>query len=83
LLFFYNNSLKVLKYFNTLTIKNKCVKKISFHFIIVIRSYIGYCPQFDALNDRLTPREHLEFYSRVRNLPSVLLNTIVNESLNK
>ncbi|KAI5742390.1 hypothetical protein M8J77_006739 [Diaphorina citri] len=49
----------------------------------LVRSYIGYCPQFDALNDRLTPREHLEFYSRVRNLPSALLNTIVNESLNK
>uniref|UniRef100_A0A8D8SAH2 ATP-binding cassette sub-family A member 1 n=1 Tax=Cacopsylla melanoneura TaxID=428564 RepID=A0A8D8SAH2_9HEMI len=49
----------------------------------VVRSYIGYCPQFDALNDRLTPREHLEFYSRVRNIPNVLLNSLVSESLNR
>lgn len=49
----------------------------------IVRSYIGYCPQFDALNDRLTPREHLEFYSRVRNIPSVMLNSVVNESLNR
>ncbi|KAL1458216.1 hypothetical protein WDU94_008382 [Cyamophila willieti] len=49
----------------------------------LVRSYIGYCPQFDALNDRLTPREHLEFYSRVRNIPSVMLNSIVSESLNR
>lgn len=26
--------------------------------------YIGYCPQFDALYDELSPREHLSLYSR-------------------
>lgn len=27
---------------------------------------IGYCPQFDALFDELTAREHLLFYARVK-----------------
>ncbi|XP_063962912.1 phospholipid-transporting ATPase ABCA1-like isoform X2 [Lytechinus pictus] len=27
---------------------------------------MGYCPQFDALDDLLTGQEHLEFYARVR-----------------
>lgn len=30
---------------------------------------MGYCPQFDAINDLLTGREHLEFYSRLRGVP--------------
>ncbi|KAM9836585.1 phospholipid-transporting ATPase ABCA1 [Aulostomus maculatus] len=29
----------------------------------------GYCPQFDAINDLLTGREHLEFYARLRGVP--------------
>lgn len=35
-----------------------------------VRSLIGYCPQFDALNPLLTTREHLELYARLRNIPS-------------
>ena len=30
------------------------------------RKHIGYCPQFDALFDELTAREHLKFYARLR-----------------
>lgn len=30
---------------------------------------MGYCPQFDAITDLLTGREHLEFYSRLRGVP--------------
>ncbi|XP_067415194.1 phospholipid-transporting ATPase ABCA7 [Emydura macquarii macquarii] len=30
---------------------------------------MGYCPQFDAINDLLTGREHLEFYCRLRGVP--------------
>ena len=30
---------------------------------------IGYCPQFDALNDLLTGEEHLAFYARLRGVP--------------
>lgn len=30
---------------------------------------MGYCPQFDAINDLLTGREHLEFYAILRGVP--------------
>lgn len=31
-----------------------------------VHQLMGYCPQFDAINDLLTGREHLEFYARLR-----------------
>ena len=31
-----------------------------------VRRLIGYCPQFDALLDRLTVREHLELFAKIR-----------------
>ncbi|KAM6294790.1 LOW QUALITY PROTEIN: phospholipid-transporting ATPase ABCA7 [Aegotheles albertisi] len=34
-----------------------------------VHQYMGYCPQFDAITDLLTGREHLEFYSRLRGIP--------------
>ncbi|XP_010886102.3 phospholipid-transporting ATPase ABCA1 isoform X2 [Esox lucius] len=34
-----------------------------------VHQNMGYCPQFDALNDLLTGREHLEFYARLRGVP--------------
>uniref|UniRef100_A0A1B6D889 ABC transporter domain-containing protein n=2 Tax=Clastoptera arizonana TaxID=38151 RepID=A0A1B6D889_9HEMI len=46
-----------------------------------VRSLIGYCPQFDALDNLLTPKEHLEFYARIRNISSVKIKTIVSQSL--
>lgn len=30
---------------------------------------LGYCPQFDALFDELTAREHLQLYTRLRGIP--------------
>lgn len=30
---------------------------------------MGYCPQFDALDELLTGREHLELYARLRGVP--------------
>lgn len=35
-----------------------------------VRRKLGYCPQFDALDPLLTAREHLEFYSKLRGVPS-------------
>jgi len=32
------------------------------------RKHIGYCPQFDAIFDRLTAREHLNFYCYVKGM---------------
>ena len=34
--------------------------------IYQVQRQIGYCPQFDALYDELTAREHLQLYSRLR-----------------
>ncbi|XP_076463176.1 phospholipid-transporting ATPase ABCA1-like isoform X2 [Babylonia areolata] len=34
-----------------------------------VRQFMGYCPQFDALDPLLTGREHLEFYARIRGIP--------------
>jgi ABC-type multidrug transport system ATPase subunit len=42
-----------------------------------VRRLIGYCPQHDALLDRLTVREHLELFGRIKNVPEAELNTFV------
>ena len=34
------------------------------------RAQIGYCPQFDALHDLLTPMEHLMLYAELRGMPN-------------
>ena len=37
--------------------------------MVQVRSNIGYCPQFDALDPLLTGVEHLRFYARLRGIP--------------
>uniref|UniRef100_A0A671KV51 ATP-binding cassette sub-family A member 2 n=1 Tax=Sinocyclocheilus anshuiensis TaxID=1608454 RepID=A0A671KV51_9TELE len=37
--------------------------------LLCLQQSIGYCPQFDALFDDLTAREHLELYTRLRGIP--------------
>ena len=32
------------------------------------RKLLGYCPQYNVLFDRLTVREHLDFFARLKNL---------------
>ncbi|XP_077992842.1 ATP-binding cassette sub-family A member 2-like [Glandiceps talaboti] len=34
-----------------------------------VYQHIGYCPQFDALYDKLTGREHLMLYAKLRGVP--------------
>uniref|UniRef100_A0A673YHD0 P-type phospholipid transporter n=1 Tax=Salmo trutta TaxID=8032 RepID=A0A673YHD0_SALTR len=34
-----------------------------------VHQNMGYCPQFDAINELLTGREHLEFYAVLRGVP--------------
>ncbi|TKR61986.1 hypothetical protein L596_026009 [Steinernema carpocapsae] len=41
-------------------------------------SLLGYCPQFDALNPKLTAREQLEFYSRIRGISEDQLEEVVD-----
>ena len=38
-----------------------------------VQQRIGYCPQFDALMERLTGRELLTMYGRLRGIPEHLL----------
>mmetsp|Transcript_6172 Transcript_6172/g.5546 ORF Transcript_6172/g.5546 Transcript_6172/m.5546 type:complete len:310 (+) Transcript_6172:3391-4320(+) len=33
------------------------------------RQYIGYCPQFDALLENLTAKEHLQLYAAIKGIP--------------
>lgn len=37
---------------------------------------IGYCPQFDALLEFLTVREHLQLYARIKAVPDINLNDV-------
>ena len=34
-----------------------------------LRSEIGYCPQFDALYENLSGRDHVELYARIKGIP--------------
>ena len=42
-----------------------------------VRRLLGYCPQHDALLERLTVREHLELFGRIKNVPEASLNKFV------
>lgn len=49
------------------------IDKPCFHVVLSVltemeqvHQLMGYCPQFDAISDLLTGREHLELYARLR-----------------
>ena len=44
--------------------------------ILAARQSMGYCPQFDALNDLLTAREHLKLYARIRGIEEEDVNQV-------
>ncbi|KAI6182270.1 ATP-binding cassette sub-family A member 1 [Aphelenchoides bicaudatus] len=44
---------------------------------------IGYCPQFDALNLKLTAREHLVFYARIRGVSEIDIDDTVDWALSQ
>jgi len=41
------------------------------------RLNIGYCPQFDALSEVLTPQEHLKLYAKIKGIPDKLIPKFV------
>ncbi len=45
------------------------------------RQVIGYCPQFDALLDLLTPEEHLYLYAALRDIPVPVTDAVVSSLL--
>jgi len=46
-----------------------------------IRHLIGYCPQFDALLDNLTSRQHLELYAAIKGIPAHMREPLIKEKL--
>ncbi|CAK4776692.1 unnamed protein product [Aphanomyces euteiches] len=46
-----------------------------------VRRLVGYCPQFDALFDLLTVREHLELFAKIKGVPWKDVNKVVLEKM--
>ncbi|KAM7392169.1 hypothetical protein PAMP_022799 [Pampus punctatissimus] len=51
--------------------------------LLCVQQSIGYCPQFDALFDDLTAREHLDLYTRLRGIPWKDQGRVVQWALEK
>jgi len=43
-----------------------------------VRSLIGYCPQFDALLENLTAREHLTLFARIKGVPEKMMSKFID-----
>ncbi|XP_061107852.1 phospholipid-transporting ATPase ABCA1-like [Conger conger] len=48
-----------------------------------VHQNMGYCPQFDAIDDLLTGREHLELYARLRGVPEAEVKTVAEWGIQK
>ncbi|KAM7409632.1 hypothetical protein PAMA_001224 [Pampus argenteus] len=48
-----------------------------------VHQLMGYCPQFDAISDLLTGREHLELYARLRGVPEESLAKVAQWGVKK
>ena len=46
-----------------------------------VRRHVGYCPQFDALWDLLSTREHVLLYAKIRGYSGEALEAVVNSKL--
>ena len=53
-----------------------CIKQFE-----MARKQIGYCPQFDAIFNKLTVREHLEFYAKIKKIPKYLHESLIAKQL--
>lgn len=47
-----------------------------------VHQNLGYCPQFDAIDELLTGQEHLEFYARLRGVPENEVTMVTITSFN-
>jgi ABC-type multidrug transport system ATPase subunit len=50
----------------------------SFKEVHKCRRKIGFCPQFDALFELLTGREHLELYARIKGIAEKDITKVVD-----
>ncbi|XP_056298859.1 phospholipid-transporting ATPase ABCA1-like [Pseudoliparis swirei] len=48
-----------------------------------VHQNMGYCPQFDALDELLTGREHLELYARLRGVPEKEVTMVAEWGIQK
>ncbi|KAM7377381.1 hypothetical protein PAMA_013932 [Pampus argenteus] len=48
-----------------------------------VHQNMGYCPQFDAIDDLLNGREHLEFYARLRGVPEKEVTMVAEWGIQK
>ena len=46
------------------------------------RRLIGYCPQFDAIMDLLTPAEHLSLFAALRGIPTEDTKDVIEALIN-
>jgi ABC-type multidrug transport system ATPase subunit len=46
-----------------------------------VRRLLGYCPQFDALLDLLTVKEHLELFAAIKGVPAARLDSVVMKKM--
>ncbi|KAG1703615.1 hypothetical protein DVH05_007559 [Phytophthora capsici] len=50
---------------------------------IEVRRQIGYCPQFDALFESMTVREHLELFAAIKGVARVDMERVVTEKIHQ
>ncbi|RMC08477.1 hypothetical protein DUI87_14721 [Hirundo rustica rustica] len=48
-----------------------------------VHQNMGYCPQFDAIDDLLTGREHLHLYARLRGVPAEEIERVAEWGIQK
>lgn len=46
-----------------------------------VRNYMGYCPQFDAILDKLTSQEHLELFCHLKGIDPKFHKYVIESSL--
>ncbi|NXW57022.1 ABCA4 protein, partial [Eurystomus gularis] len=51
--------------------------------ISTVHQNMGYCPQFDAIDDLLTGREHLYLYARLRGVPADEIKRVAEWGIQK
>ncbi|XP_063056412.1 retinal-specific phospholipid-transporting ATPase ABCA4-like [Engraulis encrasicolus] len=51
--------------------------------ILDVHQNMGYCPQFDAIDELLTAREHLYLYARLRGVPEAEIRRVADWGIQK
>ncbi|XP_036935187.1 retinal-specific phospholipid-transporting ATPase ABCA4a isoform X2 [Acanthopagrus latus] len=51
--------------------------------ILDVHQNMGYCPQFDAIDELLTGREHLHLYARLRGVPEAEISRVADWAIQK